>query len=187
GQDRDHELMGLFAAALRDLGAHVCDHADGDFAGLVNQAGRSAVALASVLAGWECFADVSPYDGFEVPFFKRAQLCAADLHGAGLASFDDLDRLTAFADNLVPHVLALDGVLVLSDDLASRIATGELLVHDAPEEVELRACALHAIELIADACDRRLAPAQIDAVLWTRGQGPRYKSHPRPRARTTAY
>ncbi|MGH2876983.1 MAG: queuosine salvage family protein, partial [Solirubrobacteraceae bacterium] len=42
GQDRDHELMGLFAAALRDLGAHVCDHADGDFAGLVNQAGRSA-------------------------------------------------------------------------------------------------------------------------------------------------
>jgi hypothetical protein len=112
---------------------------------------------------------------------------AADLQAAGVASFSDVDRLTAFADNLVPHVLARDGVLNLTDDLAGRIACGQLLTHDSPEEVELRACALHAVELLASACDRRLSPAEIDMVIWTKGQDPRYKAHPRPRARTTAY
>jgi len=42
------------------------------------------------------------------------------LHLAGVAAFADIDRLTIFADNLVPHVLRLDGVLVYSDALARR-------------------------------------------------------------------
>ncbi len=187
GQDPGHEVVGLFAAALRDLGAHVRDDAGGAFLGPVDAAGGSAVALAETLAGWACFFDVSPYRGLRVPLFKRAQLAAADLHAAGVAAFADLDRLTAFADNLVPHVLALDGVLRLDAALAARIDRGELLAHDSPEEVELRACAVHAVELLSDATERRLSPAAIDAVLWNRGQDPRVKAHARPRSRTTAY
>ncbi|MGH2857057.1 MAG: queuosine salvage family protein [Solirubrobacteraceae bacterium] len=187
GQDPDHELMELYAAALSDLGAHVRDDAGGRFGRLVSDSRGSAVALAGRLASWACFADVCSYDGFEVPFFKRAQLCAADLDAAGVARFDDLRRLTAFADNLVPHVLALDGVLVLDDALAQQIERGELLTHGSTEEVELRACTVHAVELLAEACDRRLSPSQIDSVLWTRGGGARYKARPRPRSRTTAY
>ncbi len=38
-------------------------------------------------------------------FYKRAQIVASDLALAGVARFADLDRLTIFADNLVPHVL----------------------------------------------------------------------------------
>jgi hypothetical protein len=186
-QDPDHELMALYAAALRDLGEHVRDDAGGEYGHVVAEAGSSAVALATRLATWECFADVSPYDELQVPFFKRAQLTGSDLHVAGVAPFDDIDCLTLFADNLVPHVLALDRVLVLDPELASRIESGTLLVHDSEEEVELRACAVHAVELLADACDRRLCPAEIDMVLWTRGKQPRFKARPRPRARATAY
>jgi len=51
----------------------------------------------------------------------------------------------------------------------------------------LRACALHAIELLVAATQDRLCAAEIDMVLWTRGQQPSMKAHPRPRARTTAY
>jgi hypothetical protein len=187
GQDEEHELMALFAASLRDLGEHVQAEADGSFVRIAEEAGGSAVALATRLSGWPCFFDVSPYDGFEVPFFKRAQLAAADLDLAGVASFRDLDRLTAFADNLVPHVLSLDRVLVLEPGLEDRIEAGELLIHDSPEEVELRACALHAVELLSRACEERLSPAEIDLVLWNRGQAPRAKAHPRPRVRSTAY
>ncbi|HXS47389.1 MAG TPA: queuosine salvage family protein, partial [Solirubrobacterales bacterium] len=61
----------------------------------------------------------------------------------------------------------------------------ELLEHGSPEEVELRACAVHAIELLATATP--LSPAEIDGVLWTRGSSRRYKSLPRPRSRNTAY
>jgi len=187
GQDVNHPLMGQYAAALRDVGAHVMVEHDGSFEAVVDAADGSALALADLLAGWDAFADVSIYDGESVPFYKRAQIAAADVDRMGVAELLEVDRLTAFADNLVPHVLRVDGVLRLDPELERRIDAEELLVHGSPEEVELRACAVHAVELLADALDHRLCPAEIDAVLWSRGRSPRYKSRPRPRCRNTAY
>ena len=166
GQDPAHPLMADFARALCDVGAHVRAEHDGSFAAVVDAAEGSAVALAGLLASWDAFADASIYMGRPVPFFKRAQLAAADLDRAGVASFSDRDRLTAFADNLVPHVLRVDGVLRLDPGLERRIEAGELLVHGSPEEVELRACAVHAVELLVAAADRALLPADVDAALW---------------------
>jgi hypothetical protein len=186
GQDPQHELMALFARSLNDLGARLeAEHA-GRFLGPVGQAGGSAVALAELLASWDCFADASPYQGRRIPFCKRAQIAAADLHHAGAAQFDDLDRLTLFADNLVPHVLRLDGILRFDPALTARIETEQLIAHDSREEVEMRACAVHAAELI---CRARpdLTAQQVDHLLWTKGAGARYKGVPRPRARCTAY
>jgi hypothetical protein len=187
GQDPEHPLMEQFAAALRDVGGHVGAEHGGRFEDLVDAAAGSAAALAETLARWEAFADVSIYREREVPFFKRAQLAAADLDRAGTAAFADLDRLTAFADNLVPHVLRVDGVLRLDPALTARIEAAQLLIHGSPEEVELRACAVHAVELLAASAGGRLTPAEIDAALWNRGRAPRYKALPRPRSRNTAY
>jgi hypothetical protein len=190
GQDPGHPLMADFAAALRNVGAHIAADHGGSFAAVLNAAAGSAPALADLLAAWEAFADVSIYDEREVPFFKRAQIAAADAARAGLADLRDLDRLTAFADNLVPHVLRVDGVIELAPSLAARIEAGQLLDHGSPEEVELRAAAVHAIELLA--AERRragdpLTPAELDAALWNRGRGRRYKAVPRPRSRNTSY
>ena len=187
GQDPDHPLMAHYASSLRDVGEHVLADHGGRFEGLLDAAGGSTVALAGLLAGWDAFADVSTYDGRPVPFFKRAQIAAADLERAGVASLAGEGRLTAFADNLVPHVLRLDGVLRLDPTLEYAIDAEELLEHGSPEEVELRACAVHAVELLSTATDARLSPAQIDAALWNRGAEPRYKAVPRPRSRNTAY
>lgn len=184
GQDPGHPLMVHFAAALRDVGEHLQAEHDGRYLDVVESA-DSIPALAGILAGWDSFADASEYEGRRVPFFKRAQLAAADLHRAGVADLTGVERLTAFADNLVPHVLRVDGLLELELDLTARIEAEELLVHGSPEEVELRACAVHAIELLAAACD--LSPAEIDSALWNRGRDPRYKSLPRPRSRNSAY
>ena len=186
GQDPGHELMELFAGALRDLGAHVAGDFQGRFLTVVERAGDSAVRLVAELARWRCFDDVSYYREVRVPFLKRAQITASDLTLAGVAGFKDLARLTMFADNLVPHVLRLDGGLSFDPALVRRIEHGALLEHGSPEEVEIRACAVHAVELIA-----RLRPeltaAEIDRVLWQRGQEPRYKARPRHRSRSTAY
>jgi Potential Queuosine, Q, salvage protein family len=187
GQDPAHPLMEDFARSLRDVGAHLLAEFGGRFEPVVDAAGDSALALAGLLATWDAFADTSIYEGRPVPFFKRAQIAAADLDRAGVASFGDRRRLTAFADNLVPHVLRADGVLVLDPALEAKIETGELLEHGSAEEVELRACAVHAIELLAAASDGRLSPPEIDALLWNRGRAPRYKALPRPRSRNTAY
>jgi hypothetical protein len=184
GQEADHPLMADFAGALRDVGARVGDEHGGRFLALVEAGDGSAPALAGLLAGWRAFADASSYAGAPVPFFKRAQLVAADLDRF-VAPLTGVERLTAFADNLVPHVLRVDGVLRLGEDLAARIDAGELLDHGSPEEVELRACAVHAVELLSAASG--LSAAEVDLALWTRGGEPSYKARPRPRSRNTAY
>ena len=186
GQQPSHELMALFADSLRDLGQHLaCEH-DGRFGSLLQAAAGSAVKLTELLGEWECFADSSTYAGFRVPFLKRAQIAAADVCRAGVTDFGDLDQLTMFADNLVPHVLRLDGVLRYDSELIGRIDRGELIAHGSPEEVEIRACALHAVELIAASAPAAF-PAELDQLLWQRGGEPRYKASPRHRSRCTAY
>jgi hypothetical protein len=186
GQDPEHELIGHFAVHLRELGEVVRDEHEGSFLALARSGDGSAVRLAETLASLPTWRDVSPYDGEDVPFFKRAQIAAADLALAGIAPAGDLGALTIFADNLVPHVLRIDGVLAFDDDLVARIDAEELIEHDSPAEVEIRACALHAAELLVAAHGATTATA-VDNVLWHRGGEPRYTARPRHRARTTAY
>ena len=190
-QDPDHELITLMVDSLQDLGANVQRLYGRSFAAVVDAASVSAVSLVETLAQWRCFADTSTYDGRSIPFLKRAQIAAADLHRAGVARFSDLDQLTMFADNLVPHVLRLDGILWFDPELVARIEREELLEHGSAEEVEIRACAVHAVELLVAAAaasgqDRPTA-VQIDEILWNRGQAPEYKAVPRHRSRSTAY
>jgi Potential Queuosine, Q, salvage protein family len=187
GQDPGHELMPLFARALRELGEHVRDEHGGAFLALARAGDGSAVALAERLGALPGWYDASPYDGLTVPFFKRAQLAAADLHLQGLAPARDAGRLTLFADNLVPHVLRIDGVLVFDPELVARIDREELLEHGSPAEVEIRACAVHAVELLVAAHPDGADATAVDNALWHRGAAARYKAHPRHRARTTAY
>ena len=173
GQERGQELMALYARALNDLGDHLGDRTAAD---VVDAAGGSAARLAESLTAMPFFQDTG--------FWKRAQITPNDLALAGVAEFGDLDELTIFADNLVPHVLRMDGVLHYAPELAALIDSEQLLP-PGEEEREIRACAVHACELIA----RRLGipPRDLDVMLWNRGQGERYKALPRHRTRTVFY
>jgi Queuosine salvage protein len=174
GQEPSHPLMRLYAEALRDLARFLGERSTLD---LVESAGGSAERLATLLARGMRFFD-------DRGFYKRAQIVPSDLALAGAASFDDLDRLTIFADNLVPHVLRVDGVLRYDPELAARIDSGALLPQ-GPAEQEIRACALHACEQLA--ARTGIAPRELDIRLWNRGQEPRYKAVPRHRTRTVYY
>ena len=174
GQEPAHELMTLYADALRALGRFLGGRRALE---LVSEARTSAERLAAMLAFGMPFFD-------DVGFWKRAQIAANDLALAGVAEFHDLDRLTIFADNLVPHVLRVDGALVYEPALAARIDAGELLA-PGEEEREIRGCAVHACELLAE---RLEMPARLlDVALWTKGQAPEYKAVPRHRTRTVFY
>jgi len=188
------ELMGLFARALNDLGRLLLGRFGGDFVRLVEAADHSAERLIYILAEMPFFRDVAPYRGFEVAFYKRAQLTCADLwlafQGRGYGYFRDIDGLTIFADNLVPHVLRVDGVLIYDPVLAERVDRGELIPQGSAEEVEIRACAVHAAELMVAELRRAGRPVsarELDYLLWNRGQEPKYKAVPRHRTRTVFY
>jgi hypothetical protein len=189
------ELMKRFATALNDLGRLLIDSYRGSFTALIESAGNSAERLVHLLSAMPFFDDVAKCRGHRVPFYKRAQLTAADLalafDGHGLGHFEDLGELTIFADNLVPHVLRMDGVLLYDPDLAARIDREELIPGGSLEEVEIRAGALHAVELIVTelrGAGRPTTAMSIDFLLWNRGQRPQYKlAKPRHRTRTVFY
>lgn len=188
------ELMWLFATALNDLGQLVQKRFAGSFGRLVATAGGSSQELIGILITMRLFRDAASYRGFEVPFLKRAQLTVADLAlalgGNGLGRFRDLDELTIFADNLVPHVLRVDGILEYAPELAARIDNGVLLAAGSPEEIEIRATAVHAAELLRAELGRQghhVTAMELDYLLWNRGQQPDYKAIPRHRARTVFY
>jgi hypothetical protein len=188
------DLMALFARSWNDLGRDLMNRFGASFSTLVEAADASAACLVSLLDRQPLFHDVAVYGSEEVPFYKRSQILASDLalafEGSAWGRFTDLDALTVFADNLVPHVLRLDGVLTYSADLADRIGRGELIAAGSADEVEIRACAVHAVECIVEALrstGRAVTARDVDFALWNRGQAPHYKEAPRHRTRTTAY
>jgi hypothetical protein len=170
-QEPGHELMAQYARALNQLGEWLGDRTPREAADV-----GSAEQLAEDLTAMPFFDDKG--------FWKRAQITPNDLALAGVAEFHDLDRLTIFADNLVPHVLRVDGLLRYEPGLARRIDSGELLEPGGAER-EIRAAAVHACELIAAELD--VPPRILDTWLWNRGQEPRYKAIPRHRTRTVFY
>jgi hypothetical protein len=127
----------------------------------------------------------------DVRFWKLAQLAVwileIELGGLG---FPDLDRLTAFADYIVPAALHVMGVLHYSDELDAAIRGGEQIEAGSPWEVELRA---HTIYACAQLCERvneqrppelHVITPQIDARLWL----PFHKTHlPHHLTRTIYY
>ena len=174
GQSPGHPLIALYADALRALGSWLGSRSSTE---VIEGADGSACRLAEELASGMSFFD-------DVGFWKRAQILPNDLALAGVAEFDDLDSLTIFADNLVPHVLRVDGVLAYDPPLADHIDRGDLLP-PGPEETEIRACAVHACVHIAEQLG--VPDRTLDTWLWDRGQEPRYKAVPRHRTRTVFY
>jgi hypothetical protein len=188
------ELMSLFARSLAGLGELLETRHGGRFAGPVEEAAGSAERLVGILGALPLWDDVARWRHLELPFYKRAQITCSDLAlafvGAGLGAFRDLDDLTLFADNLVPHVLRVHGVLAYAPALAARIDAERLVPPGSPEEVEIRAVALHAVEALAAVCRRRgwvASPRVLDHLLWSRGQAPEMKARPRHRTRCTFY
>ncbi len=178
-QPPDHELISLYAQALRELGRFLGERHALD---VVAQCGGSAERLAEHLAGRSSIGGMAMFD--DRGFYKRAQIVPSDLVLAGVATFEDLDRLTIFADNLIPHVLRCEGALVYDERLAAHIDAGETLAPGGPER-EIRACAVHACELLSQRTG--IPPRVLDVRLWNRGQAPEYKARPRHRCRCVYY
>ena len=121
--------------------------------------------------------DVSQYDGHEVKFYKLTQLGYWEIY-AGLGAkggfrLEDPQKMTAFADYIVPVALRLMGMTSYSPSLEQSINTYQMVPRDSREEVEIRAHCLYATALLADEinklrpAERQIIIPQIDARLWT--------------------
>jgi hypothetical protein len=180
---------------LNELGQLLLREHDGKAHQLVEASGMSAVALARLLAErLSSFRDVAEYMGHKVFFYKRAQIFAADLYGAfdgkGWGSLMDMGKLTAFADYKLPQVLRHLGVLSYTRALAQAVDQQIPLEAGGPEEVEIRASTIWAVELIRRELEQlgtELMAFEIDWILWNMGQAKEFKVRPYHRAVTIYY
>jgi hypothetical protein len=123
------------------------------------------------------FNDVSMLDGHEIKFYKLAQLGVwmlyATLHPMGKFRLEDPQKMTAFADYIVPVALRLHGITSYSERLEAAINSHQLIPRDFRWEVEIRAHCIYATALLTEEINK-LRPSgmqviipQIDARFWT--------------------
>ncbi len=121
--------------------------------------------------------DVSWYDDHEVKFYKLTQLGYWEIY-AGLGPkggfrLEDPQKMTAFADYIVPVALRLMGMTSYSPILERSINTYQMVPRDSREEIEIRAHCLYSTALLADEvnklrpAERQIIIPQVDARLWT--------------------
>ena len=123
------------------------------------------------------FDDVSVYAGHRVKFYKLSQLgiwfVYSALRKTGGFRLDDIDKMTAFADYMVPVGLRLLGITSYSPALEKAINTHQLIPRDSPWEVEIRAHCVYATALLCEEINRirprelQIIIPQIDARIWT--------------------
>jgi hypothetical protein len=165
---------------LREAGQVLMDRFQGSFIHVLEEAGGSAVELVHLLAAeFASFNDTTTYHGNKVYFFKRAQLLVQDLwttfSGDTWGDFVDLEKLTIIRYEL---------------QLAELIQRLEHIPPGSPEEVEIRAATIWAVEILRQELGKRgqeVTSAQLDCWLWHLGQDDSYRSMPYHRTRTIFY
>jgi len=180
---------------LNELGQILLEEYNGEAHKLVESAGESAIALARLIARkLPSFRDEAEYRHHKVFFYKRAQIFAADLFGAfegkDWGRFNDMDKLTAFADYKLPQALRQLGILSYNPALAKQVDQKILLEAGSPEEVEIRANTIWAVELIRQELERlgkAFRAFEIDWILWDLSQGQAFKVKPYHRTMTIFY
>ena len=123
------------------------------------------------------FNDVSILDDREIRFYKLAQLGVwmlyATLHPVGKFRLDDSEKMTAFADYIVPLALRLHGITRYSEKLEQAIQSRQLIPRDSRWEIEIRAHCIYATALLCEEVNKLRSPNRqvliplIDARFWT--------------------
>ena len=127
-------------------------------------------------------------------FYKRAQLAAGMLYqafgGQGWGAFEDIGRLTVYADYKLPQVLRKLGILVYDEELSALVDSQTPIPGGSRVETEIRAATVWASEQMRRALLNR-APwstaTHIDFWLWATSQRKSPDDSPYHRTLTTAY
>lgn len=164
----DMPLLKERQASLSEVGQVLVAKFKGKFTNVIEESGYDAVKLVKLIyENFSSFRDIAQYDGRDIYFLKRAQICADDVSFlVGLPNkLANLGKLTAFADYKLPQMLREAGIIEYTPKLAEQIDNMVLIKAGSKEEVEIRAATVQGIELIHQRIPKYSAAA-IDSTLW---------------------
>lgn len=134
--------------------------------------------LVEELAHTEAYKDVRDYKNNTVRFDKRLQLCMAMVydrvyHHNSLewGNFEDIDKMTIFADYGIPAYLASEDLIEYSPELQSKIDNNKKIPENSKEEVEIRLATVNMGERIQDYIYENknifISVPELDYALWS--------------------
>lgn len=185
GGSSELQLLDDRAGIWRLVGQTLVERYDGRFSNVFGSADSCAAFLEILTREFPRFDDTAAYAGEPVRFWKLAQLAVWILEATlpGGTGFEDLARLTAFADYIVPAALRVLGVTGYSDELEETIRAGRLIEAGSPWEVEIRAHTIYACEELTRRVNELRPPElraivpQVDARLWVPFHRTHYPHH----------
>ncbi|RDW75093.1 putative cobyrinic acid a,c-diamide synthase [Coleophoma cylindrospora] len=158
-------------ACLREAGQVLYEKYQCSFTNCIVAANNSAAALVNILAtDFPCFNDVVRFENRKsVRLLKRAQICVADIwaafEGEDFGKFDDIDKITMFADYRVPQILNTLGCLWYSPQLENAVRGKKLIESGHSWEIQMRGCSIWCVELIRREILRNHPDTKINAIL----------------------
>ncbi|XP_044266966.1 queuosine salvage protein [Tribolium madens] len=155
---------------LHEVGNVLLENFDGSFENCVKKADNSAATLLDLIVNnFKCFKDEATYKDKKIAIYKRAQILIGDIwacfHNEGIGHFKDIDEITMFADYRIPQTLLYFGVFEYSEDLKKKLQDNKILENGEEDEVEIRACSIHAVELLKEHANKKLTDKKINAIL----------------------
>ncbi|KAL5114704.1 hypothetical protein ACEQ8H_007438 [Pleosporales sp. CAS-2024a] len=155
---------------LREAGQILEEEFDSSVITLIQDAKHSAAGLVNLLAEkFTCFRDEGTFERKKVRFLKRAQIFVADLwaafDGQEYGQFNDIDKITMFADYRVPQMLHSLGVLWYCPPLDNTIRRLEMIESGHSWEMQIRGCSIWAIELLRREILKIKPDAKVNAIL----------------------
>ena len=164
-------------AVLHEVGGVLAAKYDGRFHKFVQSCsprlyGNGNGLIERLVKEFPRFNDVSMLDGLEIKFYKLAQLGVWMLYAIGKFRLEDAEKMTAFADYIVPLALRLHGITRYSENLEQAIQSHQLIPRDSRWEIEIRAHCIYATALLCEEVnklrprDQQVIIPQIDARFW---------------------
>lgn len=180
---------------FQELGRVMTERFNGQASLLVAEAQGSVPKMVElIIQHFPSFQDTTTYQQQEVFFYKRAQLLTSDIvqwfQGKFFGALTGLDQLTACADYKLPQILRKQGILEYASSLATTVDSKTEIPAGSPEEVEIRAHTIWAVELITEEVRKRapgVYPVEVADHLWQASQLKSPDDKPYHRTRTTAY
>ncbi|MCX6809239.1 MAG: queuosine salvage family protein [Candidatus Berkelbacteria bacterium] len=180
---------------IKEIGTVMKEKFNGKASNLIEEAsGNGQTLLNLIVKNFPSFRDVTKYKAKNIYFYKRAQLLVADIYQIfaekGFGALKNMDQITACADYKLPQILRKLGILEYMNDLACKVDNKIEIADNSPEEIEIRANTIWAVELIKKEVQKRhpqIMSFQINDDLWLATQGKNNGDKPYHRTRTTAY
>lgn len=155
---------------LHEVGTVLLENFDGSFENCVKEANNSAATLLNLITNnFKCFKDEAVYQNKQIAIYKRAQILIGDIWACfkneGIGCFHDIDKITMFADYRVPQTLLWFGLFEYGPDLMKKLEENQILQNGDQDEVEIRACSIHAVELLKEYVTKKVKKDQVNSIL----------------------